>query len=223
MRRALERGSHLPRQLAARRPPSKSYVSQSKTTSAQPIDLPKLDSSTTTPPVPSSSTSTSKGTLQGSPPSQSAHTHRIPVPTSNAAATEDRGQQLLTITLRTKALDIDGPGYGIERASFPYVWLRDVCQGKESVEGGSRQKLFRFEDVDEHIKPLDVRVDEQAHTLTIHWDRGLKGRPKRGDVSTYDLDFLRAHSSYENWRKRYRQDDLEEYRPWDCPSLGGLQ
>jgi len=140
---------------------------------------------------------------------------RIHVPTTNA----ETESQLVTITLRLKALDIHAPAYGIEGATFPYIWLRDVCQGPDSVEPASKQKLFRFEEVDEDLKPLNVKVDEQAHTLTIYWDRGLKGKPKKGDVSTYNLDFFRAHSSHENWRKRHRQDEVDGYRAWDRQSL----
>ena len=126
----------------------------------------------------------------------------------------------MTVTLRKRALDIDSPAYGFSKAVFPYVWLRDVCTSRTSVDQDTKQKFFKFEDVDKDIKPKNCRVDEQTHELLIEWDRPLKGKQSSGkEESTYKLDFLRTQSDYESWRRRYRIDTIEDYKSWDAKSL----
>ncbi|KAL7009641.1 hypothetical protein EMMF5_000549 [Cystobasidiomycetes sp. EMM_F5] len=174
------------------------------------MTLPRLDSSSSVPPAPHAAAPQSKN--DGSISSSSS---RIAVPTTSEAE-----PQLVTLTLRTKALDVEAPAYGLPKASFPYVWLRDVCTGAESVDASTRQKLFRSEDIDVSIKPWNCKIDEQTHQLVIEWDRPLKGKPKNAkETSTYDLGFLRTHSSYETWRRRYRIDDMEQYKAWDAKTL----
>lgn len=192
---------------------ARQYASTSRTAFAQPLQMPSLDASSQmpSPPRPQSAPAASS-------PSSST---RIAVPTASASSV-DAQRQLVTLTLRTRALDIEAPAYGIHKASFPYVWLRDVCTSAESVDPSTRQKHFKTEDIKSDIKPWWVSVDEEAHTLRITWDRPLdnSGKPRHAqDESTYALDFLRAHSDYANWRRFYKMDEIEEYKAWDKASI----
>jgi hypothetical protein len=119
---------------------------------AQPVSNPRLDGRSEVPPPPSVTIGTRGG-------------RSIAVPTSS---TSEGASQLVTLTLRIKALDIDAPSLGFDKASFPYVWLRDVCQGPESVEPSSKQKLFKTEDIHVDVKPRSCKVDEQTHELGRH-------------------------------------------------------
>ena len=138
--------------------------------------------------------------------------------------TASAGQsQPITLTLRTRALDVESPAYGIAKTSFPWIWLRDVCQAPgTSVDPASQQKLFRFEDIAPDLKPWNVRIDEENHNLHIEWDRPLqnKGKPVNAkEESVISLDFLRAHSDYESWRRHYRLDEIEGYKAWDSAMM----
>lgn len=139
-----------------------------------------------------------------------------------SASSADTERQLVTVTLRTKALDIEAPSLGIPHASFPYVWLRDACTSTGSVDPSTRQKLFKTEDIPSDIKPWDVTMNEEEHTLHVTWDRPLANSGKarhEQEKSVYDLDFLRAHADYSNWRRYYKMDEIEEYKAWDKASL----
>lgn len=129
--------------------------------------------------------------------------------------------QLVTVTTKTRALVLDAPELGFYDAHFPYVWLRDVCTSPEtSIDASSRQKVFKFEDVDPAVKPSTLKIDEQTHQLIIDWDRPLQRRPRKTrERSTYDLQFLRDHAGPESWSRRYRQDEMQEYKSWDVTSL----
>ena len=204
---------------------NKSYASTSKLAYAQPLNVPKLDGSSNVPPIPRPASSVHSTTSSSSSPSQNArHPSRIPVPTISASSA-DTERQLVTLTLRTRALDIEAPAYGIHKASFPYIWLRDVCTSTESVDPSTTQKLFKTEDIKADIKPWWVEVDEEKHTLLVTWDRPLENSGKarhEQDKSVYDLDFLRAHADYANWRRYYKMDEIEEYKAWDQASLSEL-
>ena len=195
--------------------PRRCIQSTSRISFAQPLNVPKLDSSSSTPspPLPRSASA--------SPSSSSLPSQRIPVPTVSASSA-DTERQLVTLTLRTKALDIEAPSYGITKASFPYIWLRDVCTSSESVDPSTKQKLFKTEDIKPDIKPWNVEMNEEDHTLHITWDRPLNNSGKarhEQDKSVYDLDFLRAHADYANWRRYYKMEEIEEYKAWDQASL----
>lgn len=188
-----------------RRKVARGYASSTKPVTAQPISIPTLDSSSNTPPAPLSATPTAK---QGP--------TSIPVPTSN-----DSGSRL-TLTAKTKAVVLHSPALGFDEASFPYVWLRDVCTAATSVDPSTKQKLFSTTDIKLDVKPRNIKVDEQTHELIIDWDRPLQTSTKLGDKdaqSRYKLDFLRAHADYESWRRRYRMEDIEGYEAWNEKSL----
>jgi gamma-butyrobetaine dioxygenase len=81
--------------------------------------------------------------------------------------------------------------------SFPYVWLRDSCQGAASVHPGTRQKLHRTSDVAVDVQPApgvdSVRVNAgttpsgaEGEALSIVW--------KDGHESVYTREFLERYA-----------------------------
>lgn len=179
---------------------------------AQPISIPRLDG-TTRPPLPAAAVSSPHTNANAV---HAPSSGRIRVPTTS----EFDEKQMVTLTLRTRAVDIEAPTYGIAKASFPYVWLRDACTSPQSVDPSTRQKLFKTEDISPDLKPWDCRIDEQTHELIINWDRPLKGKaPNAKETSKFPLEFLRIHAAHDTWRARHRADELDLKQTWDAASL----
>lgn len=183
------------------------YAQISRPILAQPISNPKLDSSSQAPPTPIASTSSSAiPSLRGE-----QHPSRLQVPVSSTSEAPS-----IKLTLRTKAVDIESDSLGFEKASFPYIWLRDACQGEDSVDQSTKQKIFKTEDIDPEVKPSNCWLDEKSYQLCIEWDRPLKGKPRsKKETSRFPLDFLRAHADRDAWRGWYSLDDMESYRTWN--------
>jgi hypothetical protein len=181
--------------------------------------MPKLDSSTVLPPSPSLPSSGDHHHHQ----QQQQHPSRIQVPatTSNASASTEEPTSI-RLTLRKKALDIESESLGFTTPStFPYIWLRDVCQNTTtSIDGSTKQKLFKTEDIDPDIKPSNVVIDDKKFELVIEWDRPLRGK-KEKETSRFPLGFLRAHADNQAFRGWYAVDDMESYRSWKQSDIGG--
>lgn len=182
------------------------YAQSSRPILAQPISIPKLDATISIPPTPIPTPSSSSiPSLAGD-----QHPSRLQVPVSSTSETPS-----IKLTLRTKAVDIESDSLGFEKASFPYIWLRDVCQGDDSVDQSTKQKIFKTEDIDPDVKPSNCWLDEKTYKLHIEWDRPLKGQPRtKKETSAFPLDFLRAHSDRDAWRGWYSIDDMETYKTW---------
>lgn len=75
-------------------------------------------------------------------------------------------------------LSVDAPQHGLHDARFTYVWLRDSCQGPESVDPGSRQKIHRSSDVPPDVFPLDTSLVKSSEdggetSLRVVWSAPL--------------------------------------------------
>lgn len=181
------------------------YAQSSRPVLAQPISIPKLDSTSLTPPTPVPASSSSSPSLDGE---YQARRREVPVSSTSEAPS-------IKLTLRTRAVDIESDSLGFEKASFPYIWLRDVCQGDDSVDQSTKQKIFKTEDIDPDVKPSNCWLDEKTYKLHIAWDRPLKGKARnKKETSAYALDFLRAHADRDAWRGWYSIDDMETYKTW---------
>ena len=96
------------------------------------------------------------------------------------------------ICLVNKIVKINHPEAGLERAEFPFIWLRDACQS--SVDASTQQRLFNTTDIEKSIKPLGV--DLVNDKLMIRWDQPLRSSTSQNtETSVYSLDFLARHAS----------------------------
>ncbi|EFI27518.1 gamma-butyrobetaine dioxygenase [Coprinopsis cinerea okayama7 len=83
---------------------------------------------------------------------------------------------------------------------FPYVWLRDSCQGPESVHPSNRQKLHRSSDIPLDIKPVEVKEGEsfaagRPSAGVKVAEEGIEIRWVDGRTSFFHRDFLKTHAS----------------------------
>ncbi|KAL0571908.1 hypothetical protein V5O48_010055 [Marasmius crinis-equi] len=103
-----------------------------------------------------------------------------------------------SFTMGDNALTIDAFG-----ASFPYVWLRDSCQSRESVHPATTQKLHQTSDIPLEIQPIAVKLVEEKG-IAIEWEDGHR--------SYFDKEFLKRHSSPESLNEFHK--DLPQ-RAWN--------
>lgn len=109
---------------------------------------------------------------------------------------------------------------------FPYIWLRDACQGATSVHPSAKQKLFRTSDVPSAISAKDIEVTEKD--LTVHWSQPLSPTPASSPeaqphTSVFSSHFLRRYASRLNFESHQHQSGIEACiwkRKDICESLG---
>ncbi|KAF9269377.1 gamma-butyrobetaine hydroxylase [Marasmius fiardii PR-910] len=103
-----------------------------------------------------------------------------------------------SLTMGDKDLTID-----TLRTSFPYVWLRDSCQGPECVHPTTTQKLHQTSDISPDVKAVAVNLEGEKG-ISIEWEDGHK--------SFFERDFLERHSSQERLH-RFHKDISQKL--WD--------
>lgn len=94
-------------------------------------------------------------------------------PTPRAAVSSE----IAIIHHQDLSLTIHAPQHGLDNARFTYIWLRDSCQGPESLDPGTRQKVHRSSDVPPDIFPLDTSLVKASDggdvSLKITWSAPL--------------------------------------------------
>lgn len=113
-----------------------------------------------------------------------------------------------SVTTTKDSLVVDTLG----KTAFPYVWLRDSCQGPESIHPSTRQKLHRTSDIPLDVCPKALLVGEtfnpnDAPTRSVQiLPDGLKITWNDGHVSSYTSEFLSTHSASEKLQKFHYSD-----------------
>lgn len=93
------------------------------------------------------------------------------------------------------------------KTPFSYVWLRDSCQGPESVHPSNRQKLHRTSDIPLDIRPKGLTAGEVIHANTSPPTSirvvpdGLEIRWNDGHKSSFTSDFLKKHATPSSLQK----------------------
>ncbi|KIY43003.1 Clavaminate synthase-like protein [Fistulina hepatica ATCC 64428] len=90
------------------------------------------------------------------------------------------------------------------KTDFPYIWLRDSCQGPVCVHPSTQQKLHRSSDVPASIAPREGGIYFSNDVLLIDWIDGHRSR--------YHISFLSQYSSAQHLHA-FHKDVMRE--KWD--------
>lgn len=102
--------------------------------------------------------------------------------------------------------------HSLNNTRFPYVWLRDSCQGEESIHPSNRQKLHRTSDI-----PLDVAPIDDALGVRVTGE-GLEIKWRDGRTSVYQKEWLERHASPCALESFHMDDQLKE-ESWTHSSI----